>query len=194
MITVTASDGEASVSDEFMVTIMNTAPTVVTRLTAVAIERGMGFEAIDLSTTFSDANGDVLSYTVTSSDENIVSGGISSTTLTLMEVGVGTAMITVTASDGEASISDEFMVTITVKEPTLGIADTDILAVYPNPSSGIFQFSRTADRVQVYDMSGRLVYQGKKIKQLDLTSKPIGQYLVEMHIGNERGRYTIIKK
>ncbi len=105
-------------------------------------------------------------------------------------------MLTVTATDpGGLSVSDSVTITVEEEEEVeLGIADTDILSVYPNPSSGLFQLSRTAAMVRVYDMSGRLVYRGRKIKHLDLTNNPAGQYLVEVRVGKERGRYTVIKQ
>ncbi len=104
-------------------------------------------------------------------------------------------MLTVTATDpGGLSVSDSVTITVEEEEVELGIADTDILSIYPNPSSGVFQLSRTADVVRVYDMNGRLVYRGRKIKHLDLTNNPSGQYLVEVRVGKERGRYTVIKQ
>ncbi len=79
-------------------------------------------------------------------------------------------------------------------ESPLGITDTDILAVYPNPSSGVFQLSRTADEVQVYDMGGRIMYRSKSINQLDLTNNAVGQYLVEVCIGKKQRRYTVMRE
>jgi hypothetical protein len=42
-------------------------------------------------------------------------------------------------------------------DPISGLEEEKALVVYPNPSSGTFRFGGTADRILVYDMTGRTV-------------------------------------
>ncbi len=163
MITVTATDGEASVSDEFMAIISeNNAPIRNTAITFPPIPTvEVGYQltpAVNLVPFFSDPDGDALTYTATTGDVSIATVEIVQTSsVTFTAIGVGTTTLTVTATDPEGFFVSE-SVTITVESGVLGIAETDILVIYPNPSSGVFELSRRATMVRVYDMNGRLVY------------------------------------
>ncbi len=176
-ITVIASDGDMSVSGTFMAIIsQNNAPirTAITFPQIPAVEVGFQLPAVNLTPFFSDPDGDALTYTATTGDSTVVTVEIVETSsVTFTAIGVGTTTLTVTATDPKGLFVIE-TVMITVNTGTLGIADTDILDAYPNPSSGLFQLSRIVDVVRVYDMSGRLVYRGNNTKQLDLTIHPSG--------------------
>ncbi len=112
ILTVTASDGSLSVSDQFSITInnVNDAPVVVDPITDRNYDEGFGSASISVSPVFNDEDGDVLSYTVESSNTTVVSATMSGTTLLITERGNGTATITVRASDGFLSVSDAFIV------------------------------------------------------------------------------------
>lgn len=76
---------------------------------------GVMFETfdVDLANVIVDPDSDVMTYTAQSSDENVVTTSISDTILTVIEVGTGTATITITGTDpsGE-SATDEFIITV----------------------------------------------------------------------------------
>ncbi len=127
-VTVTANDGKGgSVADQFSVNV-NAPPTVASAIPDRTLALGFGTSTVNLSAVFSDANSDVLTLSVTSSDVNVVTAAISGTTLTLTEVGRGTSNITVTANDGKGgSVSDQF--TVVVNAPptvTAPIADQSL--------------------------------------------------------------------
>ncbi|MCA1747873.1 MAG: cadherin repeat domain-containing protein, partial [Bacteroidales bacterium] len=113
-ITVTASDGELSVSDRFSVVVnnVNDAPVVVSPISSISRNEGFGTENINLGPVFTDPDGDAMKYSAVSSNTNVVTVSISGTTLTVREAGLGLSTITVTASDGSLSTDDQFTFTI----------------------------------------------------------------------------------
>ena len=80
-----------------------------------------GFEAsFNLASSFSDADGDTLTFSATSSAPAIVSAALSDTILTLAAVGQsGSAQISVTASDGEEEVTVTFQAAVRVPTPVL---------------------------------------------------------------------------
>ncbi len=119
VITVTANDGSNTVSDMFMVTVRaNSAPTVVgTGIPGLSLVEGFMTEEIDISNAFMDADaGDMLTFRASSANTAVVTAAViapGTTTLTLIEGGVGESVITVTATDmGDLMVSDMFMVTV----------------------------------------------------------------------------------
>ncbi|MDQ8199450.1 putative Ig domain-containing protein, partial [Pelagicoccus enzymogenes] len=119
-IVVTASDGEASVSDTFTLTIENTndGPVVTHAISDQSVDEDSAF-SLDLSSNFADQDiGDTLTYTATLANGDPLpawlildpaSGQISGTP---GNSDVGEIEITVTASDGEASVSDSFTLSV----------------------------------------------------------------------------------
>ena len=112
-ITVTASDGNLSVSDTFNVKV-NGAPTVASAIADQTVAVG-GTTTVALGSVFSDPNDDTLTLTASSSATGTATVAINNNTLTITGVVVGTATITVTASDGSLSVSDTFEVTVTAQ-------------------------------------------------------------------------------
>lgn len=114
-VTVTVNDGnEGTVSDTFSVTVNNIAnavPTVANAIPDVTLDQGFGTETVDLTNVFIDGNSDVLTFTALSSATGVVTVSINGATLTLTEVGVGSADVTVTANDGnDGTVEDMFEV------------------------------------------------------------------------------------
>jgi PKD repeat protein len=128
-ITVTANDGvarirnssrqesvRATVYDTFTLTVtpVNDAPVVAIPFPDITLSEDFGANTITLSGHFTDVDNATLTYTVTSSQAGVtagITGG--NVVLTSTPNWNGSAEITVTASDGELSISDEFTVTVT---------------------------------------------------------------------------------
>ena len=124
IITVTASDGNGgTVNDEFIITVNaagNNPPIVINPISDVELDDGFGTYNIGISTVFNDPDGDALTYIVSSSNTSVVVPTISGNILTIVEVGPGSAAITLTADDGNGgAISDVFVVTV---NPPVNIA------------------------------------------------------------------------
>ncbi|WP_419942446.1 Ig-like domain-containing protein [Candidatus Palauibacter sp.] len=102
-VTVTAADPgglTATQSAEVTVEAANQAPEAVGTIPARAMTAGDEV-TVDVSSFFSDPDGDELTYTAESSDAEVAAAGIEGSSLTVTAVAVGTATVTVTAADPE---------------------------------------------------------------------------------------------
>ena len=116
-ITVTAADGRGgSVSDAFSVTVApkpNRAPTVASALGDLSGLREGDARQVSLAGVFTDTDGDALTITASSSNDDIATATVNGQSLTVTAKQTGTTIITVTAADGRGgSVSDAFTVTV----------------------------------------------------------------------------------
>jgi hypothetical protein len=114
-VTVTATDaGGLSVSDQFTVTVnnVNDPPVVDNPLPDVVLDEHFGTFTVELSEVFSDKDNDPLALSAFSSNMGVVTVSVEGTTLTITEAGLGTSVVTVTASDGSLSVDEQFRVTV----------------------------------------------------------------------------------
>ena len=125
LVTVTASDGTTTVSDEFALRVLppNTPPVVEIPLEDQTATVGVPFTYEIPADAFTDADGDPLTYTAATSPGGGLPGWLTFTTATRTFTGTpgpgdgGTVNVTVTASDGTASAMDEFALTVLVVAP-----------------------------------------------------------------------------
>ena len=122
-VKVTASDGSASVSDTFDIVVSaagDNAPTVAAVIQDQTATAGTAFSYAFPDTTFSDANGDTLTYTATQADGTALPSWLSFSASTRTFSGtpqaadVATVSVKVTARDGSASVSDTFDIVVSV--------------------------------------------------------------------------------
>lgn len=117
-VVVTASDGEHSVSDSFRLTIdpINDAPILARTLTALTIGGGGNVDFAIPADTFADVDGDTLSITALMSNGDPLPSWLNFDGSRLTGMPPlnfnGTLAIEVTASDGEATISGLFNLSI----------------------------------------------------------------------------------
>ena len=100
-VTVTAADPDglsATQSAEVTVEAANQAPEAVGAIPAQTMTAGQT-ATVDVSSFFSDPDGDELTYAAESSNTDAVTVSISGSSLTVTAVAAGTATLTVTASD-----------------------------------------------------------------------------------------------
>ena len=92
-------------------------PIATGRIPAQTVEVG-NTESLDLAGYFSDADGDVLSYSATSSDPGVATTAVSGTAVRVTAVAAGNAKVTVTALDpGGLSADQTFAVTVPNRAP-----------------------------------------------------------------------------
>ncbi|MEO1254173.1 MAG: YHYH protein [Bacteroidota bacterium] len=108
---------------------MNVSPEVSNPIQDQNLSQGFQSSTINLADVFTDADGDDLNFSAVSSPSNVVTVAVSGNTLTITEVGVGSAIVTVTASDGNGgSVRDEFNVFVNASGnniPTVSNAISD---------------------------------------------------------------------
>ncbi|WP_258103408.1 T9SS type A sorting domain-containing protein [Marinoscillum sp. MHG1-6] len=203
LITVIAYDEEDTVSESFSVTVgTNNAPTVVNAISDKEFQEGFSSSTIDLSSTFSDADGDTITLVVEVADETVLTASLDSTSLTLTEVALGSTTVTVTASDGNGgSVSETFNVVINPIPLALNSKQLD-LKVYPNPTISEINISVDAtmrlEAVSVLDLNGRkwvLPMQfSRNQTQVDVSSLRTGKYFLVMQIDGNVTVRPFIKK
>ena len=115
-LTVTAADpGNLTAAQSCTITVeaANTAPTTNGTIPAQTVNVGGSATTIDVSSYFSDADGDTLTYTASSSDTAKATVSVSSATVSITAVASGTATITVTATDpGSLTATQTFSLTV----------------------------------------------------------------------------------
>lgn len=117
-ITVTATDpGGLSATQQVAVTVPNRPPIAEDSIPARSIFLGETV-TVDVSSHFSDPDGDALTYTANPSDPGVISVSVSGDMLTMVGVARGTADITVTATDpGGLSGTQQAAVTVPNRMP-----------------------------------------------------------------------------
>ena len=125
-VTVMASDGTATVSDEFvlMVTVRNTPPVVANPLADQEVMIDVPFTYVVPADAFTDADGDPLAYTAATRDGGLLPSWLTFDPATRTFTGTpassdsGPVFVTVTASDGTATVSDEFALRVLMVAPS----------------------------------------------------------------------------
>lgn len=112
-VKVTADDGRGGqVSDSFAVRV-NRVPQTEGSLADQLLTIGSGAAKIDVTSAFSDDDGDVLTYKATAADPSIAAVSVTNGEITVDPLTAGTTTITVTANDGyDGEASKTFDVTV----------------------------------------------------------------------------------
>ncbi|MEO1254629.1 MAG: T9SS type A sorting domain-containing protein, partial [Bacteroidota bacterium] len=113
-IRIDATDeAENEGSLRFELTSENLAPVVSNTIENQMLLRNFGTLSIELANVFQDAGNDPLSFSISSSDESILTAIIQEQNIVLQEQGLGSATISLTATDDEnASINLDFTVSV----------------------------------------------------------------------------------
>ena len=137
-VKVTASDGLATVADTFNIVVSTdrSAPTVANAIPDRTAETGTEFRYAFAANTFSDAEGDALTYTATQDDGTALPSWLSFTASTRTFSGIparsdlGTVSVKVTASDGIWSVSDTFDILVSLGPPAFSRGMTQGSTLY----------------------------------------------------------------
>ncbi len=111
-VTVTATDPAGiSIQQSFAVTVLNREPIAIGTIPGQSLEPGEAM-TLDVSPFFDDPDGETLSYSAASSNRGVATATVAGSVLTVEGVAVGTASITITATDpGGLTAQQRFSVT-----------------------------------------------------------------------------------
>ena len=133
-VVVTATDSSGlSVNDAIEVTVnnVNDRPVVENPLPDVVLDEHFDTEIVELSAVFSDKDNDQLTFTAFNSNDDAVIVSVDGTTLTITEAGLGSSVVTVTASDESLSVDESFSVTVNnVNDPPEVVNPIDDQVLY----------------------------------------------------------------
>ncbi|GMQ57738.1 hypothetical protein AN1V17_21330 [Vallitalea sediminicola] len=129
MVTVTVSDGNNSITDTFNLTVNNsdnTAPTVANEIPDQTATVGKAFTYVIPENTFTDAENDTLTYSMSTTNSAIIFDG-DTRTLIYTPTTEDTVSVTITVTDeGEEETSDTFEISV-IKPPVFtALSVTDI--------------------------------------------------------------------
>lgn len=189
-IIVTADDGVTGmVSDTFTVTIAGAPnnPPVVDNAISDMVLNMVNDSTIDIGSTFSDPDGNTLTFTATSDDATVATASLTNDMLTITKADTGSTYVVVTADDGNGgTVSDTFNVDVTGTTAIADLLPIEGLKVFPNPTNGQINIrSKQAIQqgaIRVYNPTGVLV-QARSINNeteltLDLSTVAAGLYLI----------------
>ena len=117
-VRVTADDGNTTVSDEFLLTVIDPAPMVANPIPNQTATERILFDFSFAANTFSDDNLDPLVYSATLSTGGALPSWLTFNPTTRRFSGtpgtanVGSFTVRVTADDGNTTVSDEFLLTV----------------------------------------------------------------------------------
>ena len=107
-VTVTANDSNGGTATQTIaVTVPNRAPTKVGTIDAVTLTAGGSTADVNVSSKFSDPDGQTLTYTAVSSDTSKATVSVSGAVVTIAPRASGTATVTVTANDGNGGTATQ---------------------------------------------------------------------------------------
>ncbi len=147
-VTVTASDpGGASATQAIGVTVTGRRDNRPPESEDIPVQflAGGGTADLDMSSFFSDPDGDDLTYTATTSSAGVATASASGGTLTVTAGTRGTATVTVTAGDpGGLEAASSF--SVAVSTANIGSYDLDLISVTPMTVSQAAAFRNAAEK------------------------------------------------
>ena len=208
-ITIIATDGNGGqISEEFLITVQevsNTAPSIITEIVDQVFDFGFENSTIDISEVFTDADGDDLTITVGSSDESVITASFMEGKINITQVGVGDALVTVTANDGEggeAVIS--FRVTVHNVVTGIDLEEKFQLSLYPNPTQDYLSIDLPKNDDQysfrIFSLSGTefpVITRQEIFQQsitLDVSTLPSGIYFLNLSVREKTWNERFIKQ
>ena len=174
-------------------------PTVANPIPDQTATVGASFNYQVPANTFSDADGDPLSYTATKGDDTALpnwltfNANIRTFSGTPQAADAGTLSVKVTANDSNGgSVSDSFQ--ITIREAVLGIPAEENFSIYPNPASGYFKLVRAPtglNGIILVSTSGKVIrsYPASEDGRYDISGLGEGIFFVFIE-GDKGQRYA----
>lgn len=181
------------VYDQVFVTVkqIDKAPYVKAAIENVSVLKGAAIKVIDLKTVFADDDAkDVVTYTVTNSNADVVTSFVATgkLTLTFSTLNTGTSEIKVTATSNGKEVSSTFTVEVKTTVGINSLSDEALVQVFPNPTKGkvelkFSQVSKAGTMITVFNYAGQVILKtvtGDMNASIDLSGNPAGMYFVKV--------------
>jgi hypothetical protein len=104
----------------------------------------------------------------------------------------GTATVVVTAEDGVTSKT--YSVDFSLLPDAIAHKQLQDVKTYPNPVSDILNLSVAVDQIQITDITGKVVFSGTNLNEINMEDLTEGFYLLRMELNGETTIHRIVKK
>ncbi|NME72123.1 T9SS type A sorting domain-containing protein [Flammeovirga aprica] len=145
---------------------------------------------------FEDEDNDQLTYSVLTSSEEVVSVMANGKMLVILEEGLGTCEITVTAKDNFFKKTATFKLEVEEGTPaSLSKLNEIGIVTYPNPFIDKVSFTNLKNaKIVVLDIQGKSIKTFNSVsKEIDLSDLPSGNYTLTVEINSLKYYSSIIK-
>ena len=165
-VTVTATDpGGLQGQQSFQVEVPNRPPVARGTIPRVTVQVG-GTESVDVSSYFTDPDGEALTYGAASSSPAVAAVSVASSAIRVTAVAKGTATVTVTATDpGGLAATQTFLAMVpnrrpepvgTIPDETVEVGDpisVDLSPYFNDPDGDALRYAATSSRTGVAGVS-----------------------------------------
>ncbi|MBQ2375608.1 MAG: leucine-rich repeat domain-containing protein, partial [Bacteroidales bacterium] len=79
---------------------------------------------------------------------------------------------------------------------TSSLQETELeeIVFYPNPTKGLISFSKTIERIEVVDISGKILLSFSNVREINIGDLPEGSYLLRLHSNENSVLRKIVKE
>lgn len=195
--------------DDIVVTELgpsNSIPVVSLAIPDVFEKAGFGSKEIDLCHFFTDPDGDLLTYSAVSDNPEVAAVTVAGSMLMLTEKGIGSANITVTASDGKGGAVDHQFTCFVDQSTAVWNVEQLNMTVSPNPATDKITINlQDSDpgqaTIELFNIHGQQVYKSElgMLKSqsphiIDVSAHARGIYLMVYSNGKVRKVQKLILK
>lgn len=208
-LTVTAADANGKASSvviPYNVEFVNRAPEYTGDETAIEVVKGQSSGVIDMTSLFTDPDGDAMTFTASLPFNRYASLFTNGNSVMIQGIAVGKTKITFTATDANDAVTSKDIDVNVVTATGIGSITTDKdIDVYPNPVIDRVNVTlgESAEDVTyyVYDNSGRLMTSAHadnvaagETRSLDMSGFAAGVYRLKVSTSDRNYTVSVIKK
>lgn len=192
-VTVTAKDSYGGTAQQAFTAVVNAKP-VVADIAAQSLPKFGPAQEIELTSYFTDPEGDTLVYSAYSADTATVEATVTGSTLTLTQKSPGTTTVTVQANDGKGGITEHSFNVTVLKNQAPVFAGTDKQILQENGSAADLELSSIFSDPEQDTISYSVVSQDTSIatasltgSKLTITPKASGSIMIQVKASDDKG-------